>query len=311
MKEVIFIEAMHLKYFIKDNSFPFFIHYGGHEEDGMFVHNHEDFSELVIVIDGSALHIVDSDTYPISKGDVFVINKNTSHGYMNPDNFKICNIMFRLDDIFNSDNDITKSEGFHALFIIEPNLTRVHTYQSKLKLTMSELDYVLNILGLMVNEFNNNRSGRKTMLVSLFMNLLVTLSRNYELPNSDLSSNISAINIAKSVSFIENHFSEKITIKQLADISFMSKRHFARVFYDNYKITPSSYITNVRMLHSKQLLKNTLQPIGEIAWQCGYLDPNFFIRKFKKINGITPGEYRKSIDIIDKHAKGNVPNLDW
>lgn len=308
MKEVILIEAMYLKYFIKDNSFPFFIHYGGHDEEGMFIHNHEDFSELVIVIDGSALHIVDSDTYPISKGDVFVINKNTSHGYIKPDNFKICNIMFRLDDIFNSDNDITKSEGFHALFIIEPNLTKEHCYQSRLKLSIREFEYVLNILELMVNEFDNNRSGRKTMLVSLFMNLLVTLSRNYELPNTDLISNISAINIAKSVSFIENHFSEKITIKQLADISFMSKRHFARVFYDNYKTTPSAYINNVRMLHSTQLLKNTLQPIGEIAWLCGFSDPNFFIRKFKKINGITPGEYRKNIDIIDIRKKGNVAN---
>lgn len=290
---------MYLKYFVKDNGFPFFIHYGGHDSNGMFIHNHEDFSELVIVMSGTAMHIVDEETYPISKGDVFVINKNTSHGYIHTDDFKICNIMFRLNDIFNSDNDITKSEGFHALFVIEPNLTKESSYQSRLKLRMKEFDYISNILELMINEFNNNHSGRQTMLISLFMNLLVTLSRNYVLVDFDMKSNISAINIAKSVSFIENHYSEKITIGQLADLSFMSKRHFARVFYDNYKITPISYINNVRMSHSKYLLINTLLPIGEIAWQCGFTDHNFFSRRFKKFTGKTPQAYRKSIDMID------------
>ena len=60
---------MWLNYFTKDDSFPFFIQYGGHE-DTMFIHGHEDFSELVVVMDGTAEHIVENERFRIKKGDV-------------------------------------------------------------------------------------------------------------------------------------------------------------------------------------------------------------------------------------------------
>ena len=64
---------MLLSYFTNDDSFPFFIQYGWHE-DTMFMHGHKDFSELVVVMDGSAEHVVEDEHFPVKKGDVFVMN---------------------------------------------------------------------------------------------------------------------------------------------------------------------------------------------------------------------------------------------
>ena len=72
------MEDMWLHYFTNDDSFPFFIQYGIHE-DTMFMHGHADFSELVVVLDGSADHVVDNERFPVKKGDVFFIEAGTLH----------------------------------------------------------------------------------------------------------------------------------------------------------------------------------------------------------------------------------------
>lgn len=67
---------VYLNWFTTDEHFPFFIQYGGHEEDTS-LHQHADFSELVIVLNGHAAHIVNDEEAFIKKGNVFVINGGT------------------------------------------------------------------------------------------------------------------------------------------------------------------------------------------------------------------------------------------
>ena len=53
---------MRLDFFTTDENFPFYIQYGNHEQE-MFIHGHEDFSELVIVLGGQATHVVDNENF--------------------------------------------------------------------------------------------------------------------------------------------------------------------------------------------------------------------------------------------------------
>lgn len=96
------------------------------------LHTHADFSELVIVLSGTATHVVDGEEYPIRKGDVFVISNNTAHGYKHPKNFHICNIMFHLSYFLDYQSDIKTTAGFHALFVIEPTLTKTQGFKRQL-----------------------------------------------------------------------------------------------------------------------------------------------------------------------------------
>ena len=110
---------MKLSYFTNDESFPLFVQFGGHDVP-LFVHGHEDFYELVTVLDGSAEHIVDGERSVISKGDVFVIGNGINHGFDNTHGLRVCNIMYRPEMLFSGDMDIRKIPGFHALFLLEP-----------------------------------------------------------------------------------------------------------------------------------------------------------------------------------------------
>ncbi len=282
--------VMHLDYFTKDTDDPFFIQYGYHDTD-FFMHTHADFSELVIVLNGTAMHKVENEAYFVKRGDVFVINNNTAHGYDCTNDFRICNIMYRSDKLLAADSDIRKSAGFHALFVLEPYLTMERGFHSRLKLQINDINQVSSIIDLMIQEYEHKKEGWKTMLNSQFMMLVVLLSRFYCLPSGNIKSDV--INIAKSVSYIENNYRETIKVEELAAMSNLSARHFTRVFRNTYQTTPGYYILLLRMQHACQLLKNTSLNISEIAFQSGFNDSNYFSRQFQKLYHMTPMIYRK------------------
>lgn len=282
---------MPLKAFITDESFPFFIQYGGHT-GSLFVHSHEDFSELVIVTDGSAEHIVGDERYRISKGDVFVISNELEHGYDNPRNFKICNIMFSPNFWHGFDFDITKTAGFQALFVLEPQYTKQSRFCSRLKLNESDFTKICAIIELIHSEYNTKKDGWKTVCTAEFLRLIVLLCRLYSFEPDGKDGEV--INLAKAVAYIQNNISEKVSVANLAKISNYSERQFNRVFKDAYGCRPVEYITNMKIGCACELLKSNHISITDAAIKCGYSDSNYFTRVFRKIKGVTPTEYRKS-----------------
>lgn len=284
------MKRMELKFFTDDENFPFFIQYGKHDED-MFVHTHVDFSELVIVLQGNATHIVDNERFFINKGDVFVISNDTAHGYESTESFRICNIMFRPETILSADYDVKKSAGFHALFMLEPYFTKEHRFHSSFKLSPPDFEIVKNITDGMLAEYQTNEDGHKTILIASFLQLVVRLSRLYNLNN--FTNKPDVINIAKTVSYIENHYTENISIKYLAEIAHYSSRHFTRIFTDTYNTTPIDYITSLRISKACTLLKEGKLSVSDIALMCGFSDSNYFSRIFKKRIGVSPKLYRQ------------------
>lgn len=285
------MEKMYIHYFVNDESMPFFIEFGGHK-DGMRMHLHHDFWELVIVLSGTATHDVDGEEYVISRGDVFVINSKIAHGYRNTDNFKICNIMFRPDIFNNERSHIGTLSGFHALFVIEPYLTQSGDFKSRLRLSIEEYERIKWLLDKMLEEYSEKSSGWQASVKSLFMILSVELSRSYSFKN--IYDKDSAIYIAKPIAYIEEHFKEQISLKELANMVNISSRHFTRLFSETYRMTPLKYINSLRLNFALRLLKNTSLNISEISYSSGFSDSNYFSRAFRKKFGKTPLEYRKS-----------------
>lgn len=285
------MDEMKLDFFTNDNNFPFYIQYGFHD-DNLVIHKHRDFSELVIVMNGSANHIVNDEKYNIKKGDVFVISDDTAHGYEDTENFRICNIMYRLENLLSADYDIKKNAGFHALFVLEPYISKEHSFKSKLTLTPIDFEKVHHLIDSMLLEYKTRTDGRETLLKASFITLVVMLSRLYSF--GSITEKTDIINIARSVSYIESHYTENISIDVLAELSHYSPRHFTRIFNDTYHTTPLNYILELRINHACSLLKGSPLPITNIAVQCGFNDINYFSRTFKKRIGLTPKQFRAS-----------------
>ncbi|MDD2970574.1 MAG: AraC family transcriptional regulator [Lachnospiraceae bacterium] len=93
--------------------------------------------------------------------------------------------------------------------------------------------------------------------------------------------------------FIETHATEKVSLDQLADLFFISKYHLAREFKRTYGCTIGSALNAKRVSMAKSMLRFTDDSVEQISMQCGFQDDAYFIKVFKRAEGMTPLEYRK------------------
>ncbi|AFH62810.1 helix-turn-helix domain-containing protein [Paenibacillus caseinilyticus] len=286
------MNTVYLNWFTDDEQFPFFIQYGGHEKDTN-LHQHEDFTELVIVLNGNATHVVNSESYFIKTGDVFVIHEVTPHAYINPHEFKICNIMFRPELFRIAGPDLKVSNGFKALFVLEPFYYNLQPFHSRLSLSIPCMEHVSSVISVMINEYNEKLPCHQTMLISRFMELVVYLSRQYDSQKNGMDRNL--MHLANALSYIEDHYLEPLTLEEIAAKSNISVRHLNRIFQSYYQTTPISYLQQLRLSRARTLLRQCRLPITNISYECGFNDSNYFTRRFTKVYGLSPRAYRQNM----------------
>ncbi|MFJ7728617.1 AraC family transcriptional regulator [Neobacillus sp. NPDC097160] len=98
-----------------------------------------------------------------------------------------------------------------------------------------------------------------------------------------------------SILFIHQNYNQKLGLNTLAQIENYNPTYYLEWFYKNTGKTPYQYITEIRVKKAKELLEQTDLSHLEIAIQIGFEHQSSFTRVFKKIEGITPSLYRKSI----------------
>lgn len=92
---------------------------------------------------------------------------------------------------------------------------------------------------------------------------------------------------------IELHLSENLTIDELARLCNLSVTSFKRQFSEIFKDSPINYINSRRIEKAKELLTISTLSIGEISYEVGVQDPQYFTRLFKNKVGETPTSYRR------------------
>ncbi len=97
------------------------------------------------------------------------------------------------------------------------------------------------------------------------------------------------------VRFITEHYSEPVTLKEIADAANVSTEECRRCFKDMVRESPVHYLVSYRVTASMELLRNTDLPVTDIAYRVGFNDTSYFIQAFKNKNGMTPKDYRNKI----------------
>lgn len=95
------------------------------------------------------------------------------------------------------------------------------------------------------------------------------------------------------IAYIGEHFTEKISVKKLADEAMLSQYHFIRIFKQETGFTPHDYIVNTRIRAAKYMLRNTRLTVKDICYEAGFSSESSFCTAFKKKTGLTPAHYRE------------------
>ncbi|MEK3833714.1 helix-turn-helix domain-containing protein [Paenibacillus sp. FSL R7-0128] len=120
--------------------------------------------------------------------------------------------------------------------------------------------------------------------------LLLLLEQNYstrQLPSP-------AQSVESTIHFMQQHYRESITVKQLAELAGVSPWQYTPIFQKLTGQRPLDYLTDVRIGHSKTYLLEAAEPLREIALRVGFSDEYYFSRRFRQKTGMTPGQYARS-----------------
>lgn len=98
------------------------------------------------------------------------------------------------------------------------------------------------------------------------------------------------------LSYIQNHYQEKITLQDLAAQFHLSEKYVSRYFKQHFFLTFKQYIQHLRLTKAKELLESSEMSVLEVALTAGFPTVNYFIHTFKDMYGITPFQYKKKYD---------------
>ncbi len=98
--------------------------------------------------------------------------------------------------------------------------------------------------------------------------------------------------LQRALTFVYNNFSNCISVEQIAEESGISVSLLRKLFVDYCGVSPVRYLQNLRISRAEVMLKDPYLSISEIALKCGFENPGYFIRLYRRKHGVSPGRSR-------------------
>ena len=259
-------------------------------EERFTMHAHE-FNEIVMIFGGRALHVIGDESWPVAAGDVFVVGGSEVHEYREIKDLRLINILFLPENVRLEPMELSEFIGYQELFSFESKGCKPHRPKRTLRLKSKELNLALSYADSLEHEIKMREPGYSFMALSHFMRIVCYLSRAYGMPQK--SDPRAWLCVSKAIDYLETHGDQPITVDDLARLSCMSKRNFARVFQAATGSAPIAYLVNLRLARAGALLRRGDETVTSVAYKVGFNDSNYFTRQFREMFGVAPSDYKK------------------
>lgn len=255
-------------------------------------HKHE-FLEVVYISNGSALHSINGREYPVTRGDLFLLDYSDSHTFIKvSSDFTIITCCFLPELIDSSLLNLENAGEILKYLIFCPINDEKSEFYFSINLISKQKDFD-DILENMVTEFSNKQMGYQSVLKGY---LLILLSRVFrtasEKQNTNTNRDLSNA-VEKALGYLKSNFSHSTSLEEIARLVLLSPNYFAAVFKNTTGCNFTDYIHKIRIDEACRLLTSSNKSILEVMNDIGYSDSKFFYSLFKRITSMTPGEYKK------------------
>lgn len=227
-----------------------------------------------IVKDGSGTLEYNDKSYPLSQGDCVFLDCNQKYSHKtSKDLWTLQWAHFygpNMSEIYHEYTVQTEGPVFHPAY---PGL-----FEAVLQELFNIAQYDINHRDMLIYE-----------KLAALLSLIMCESRAKDIPTeSTKHQRLQAIK-----HFLDEHYTENLSLDLLSQTFYINKHYLTRSFREQFGTTVNHYLRNVRITHAKHLLRFSDKTIEEIGSACGMDDPNYFTRLFKKVEGMTPGEFRR------------------
>lgn len=260
-------------------------HYRDAKFEGVAVHQH-DFYEVYFFISGNVEYSVEGKSYLLKKGDLMLINPLELHQpRIGPDQNPYERIVLWINKNYLSrlcTNNTSLSQCFD-------NTNPQHT--NLLRLSKAQQSYFSTKLSELIEENGSKDYGSDLAAEAILTRFLVELNRLTLSIDKKIETDKSSSTLIPDVlTYINQHYCEKISLSSIADEFFISKYYLSHAFNDVVGTSVNRYITLKRLINAKQMLSSGIKPTTA-AIHCGFNDYAGFYRAFTAEYGITPKEF--------------------
>ena len=252
-------------------------------------HIHEEY-EIYYLLEGERYYFINQQTYLVTPGTLVFIDKEQIHrtgmASAGPHHDRI--VLGIMEEPFS-----TFLASFGGL-----QLQSFFTEQGSILTLPEEMrPYIQSLLQDIASELIHKKPGyllaAMTKLAEFFIAVLRLQPEGPVVSSPARHSNPKYQKVDEVAHYIVEHCTERISLEDLAGRFYINKFYLTRIFREQFGVSINAYLLSLRITHAKQLLRFTDFSIEKIGIQSGMKDANYFSRMFKKVEGISPGEYRR------------------
>lgn len=242
--------------------------------------------EIILPVENHYDAKISNTNYRVNPGEILVIPPRELHELIAPPDGVRFIFQFNI-------NVMAQLKGFAA---IQSMLSKpLHITKDTHPLVYNE---VYQTLLDMCKEYISGNPYSELSIFSLLIRMLISLYENH-IQTTDLFQNVNVnkhqeyvAKFGNLLEYIDTHYTEDLTLEDMADIIGFSKYHFSRLFKQYTNFTFCDYLKHRRIQAAEMLLDQPEYSITEVALQAGFPSISTFNRIFKEYKNCTPTEFR-------------------
>lgn len=249
-----------------------------HERRTSFTAHWHEHIELHYIVSGKEEIMLDQKKIVAREGDLVVVNANVLHAGHCEEDYEELVYIFEMPSISKELAD--KNMIFQQIVSNDP--------------------VIRGLMDQLYHEVKNRDVGHRVAYKGILLQLLVHLSRHYVvemLTDKESVKRMKKLERLNTVNrYIQSHYPETITNKELAELVHLSEDRFNHLFKECMGTSPLQYINEIRLKKAMNLLKAGEYSATEVAEMVGFADYNYFGRQFRKAFGCTPTQVQKGTE---------------
>ncbi len=273
---------------------PVFVHAAIDQDrplgDAETFHKHaHNLYHIVLYTDSSGYYTKCGKRYRATPGTLVIVSPGEPHDFVS---FRSSSVYSEITFSFKTRADELLTLPFEDILRLysgvthqldnAPHLSKAAT-QELLVVMIQIMDYLKSPS--LMSDFYAQRA-----LTDIF-DIILTHCCTEMFPTAEAEPNNSILQVKQ---YIDEHYTDTITVEDLTSVSHCSKGHLFRTFKKYFRISPLAYQQDLRFEAAQRLLRFTSLRCYEIAQRVGYTDVYYFHRQFKKRLGVTPLNYRQA-----------------
>lgn len=256
------------------------------EHPSVFAHWHEE-AEFTLVTEGTCTYQVQLQTFTAHTDDLIFIPPMQLHSITAQTEQTLSDTyVFHMNYLGAGTGDIC------AMRYLSPLINQTALPPCHIQKTHPAYEGAFRLFCEMQSVWEQKSTGYELLVKSCLLSLIALLFP-YCTENSALSDTESAHmqKVKTALEYISEHYTEPVTIAEIASACYFSEYHFMRLFKRYVGMSCTDYIKSLKLQKAAELFENGEQSILDVSLRVGFHNLSYFYREFRKKYGMTPKQF--------------------